>query len=590
MKPTGACLLVCLLWAGVYLPGLGSVPLKHEEPRRALPAVRMLQTGDWLVPRIGAGPYLRKPPLLNWLIAVCFRASGGPSELAARLPSVVATLALALTVATAGRRWLGASGALLAAVFTLTNFAVMETGRLAELEALYLSLTGIALMLWLTAWQARANAWRLWCAPAPFLALGMLAKGPAHLIFFYGVAGAVLLCSGEWRTLLNAAHAVALVIVVAPFLGWAIPCAAAVGGSGNLLDPGGAWAFWWREISSRATLTPTGHVSLREWLLRLPQGFANFLPWTVLLPLLWSARTLGHFAQAPPRERALFQGMRGGMVATFLVMSLLPGSSARYVYPLVVVPGVLLAWVLCLPERADGTRLYPPWLPGVWRSVNVVLCGVIVCSALAMPWLATPASRTGMVVLESCVIIAAAVATCCWRDGGDGRVLSAALRSAAGMVLITSIYSIAAVPRLNQPRTGLPRELATSIRTSMPAGKTLGVLDDGYHAFWYYLEPSVVYFRHPEEGLSMEGIEYFLLPSGSLEVVTEEAARRGILLLPVTRTYDVEHNSFVLVKRSSAASASFFVTGDVVPSKGASSQVREAHCSTVRNRRLCRWS
>ena len=171
LHPAAACLLVCVAWVGIYLPGLGSVPLKHEEPRRALPAVRMLQTGDWLVPRIGANPYLRKPPLLNWLIAICFRASGGPNEFAARIPSVISMLALALTVVTTGRRWLGANGASLAAIFVLTNLAVMETGRLAELEALYLSLTGIALMLWLTAWMARANAWRLWCVPAPFLAL-----------------------------------------------------------------------------------------------------------------------------------------------------------------------------------------------------------------------------------------------------------------------------------------------------------------------------------------------------------------------------------------------------------------------------------
>ena len=571
LKPANACLLVCLLWAGVYLPGLGSVPLKHEEPRRALPAIRMLQTGDWLVPRIGAGPYLRKPPLLNWLIAVCFRVSGGPNELAARLPSVTATLALALTVATTGRRWLGASGALLAALFVLTNFAVMETGRLAELEALYLSFTGIALMLWLTAWQARANAWRLWCAPAPFLALGMLTKGPAHLLFYYGVAVAVLICSGEWKTLLRAAHGVALVIVIVPFLGWAIPCALAVGKDGGLVEPGGAWAFWWREISSRTTLTPTGHVPLWEWLLRVPQGFVNFLPWTVLLPLLWSARTRGYFARTEPRERALFHGMRWGMVTTFLVMSLLPGGSARYVYPLVVVPGVLLAWVLCLPDRADGTRLYPGWLPGVWRQVNLVLCGLIVCATPAIPWLASGTSRSWIVVPASCVIAVCAIATCCWRYKDNGRVLPCALRSAAGMMLITAIYAIAAVPRMDRPRLGLPREVAAAIRASVPAGQTLGVLDDGYHAFWYYLEPAVVYFRRPDDVFSLRHIDYFLLPADSLEIVTKEAARREVVLSPVSNTSDAEHHAFVLLQRSPAA-AVFLQPSTLHQAKGLSGE------------------
>ena len=567
LKPAAACLLICLLWAGIYLPGLGSVPLKHEEPRRALPAVRMLQTGDWLVPRIGAGPYLRKPPLLNWLIAVCFRVSGGPNEFAARLPSVIATLALALTVATTGRRWLRASGALLAAIFVLTNFAVMETGRLAELEALYLSFTGIALMLWLTAWQARAGSWRLWCAPAPFLALGMLTKGPAHLLFYYGVAVAVLICSGEWKTLLRAAHGVALVIVIAPFLGWAIPCSLAVGAGDGLLSPGGAWVFWWREISSRTTLTPTGHVPLGEWLLRVPQGCVNFLPWTVLLPLLWSSRVRGYFARTEPRERALFHGMCWGMVTTFLVMSLLPGGSARYVYPLVIVPGVLLAWVLCLPHRADGTRLYPVWLPGVWRRVNIILCVLIVCSAPAIPWLAAGTSRMGIMILASCMIIVCATATFFWRYEGNGHVMPLALTSAASMILITAIYFFAAVPRMDRPRPGLPREVAAAIRASVPAGQTLGVLDDGYHAFWYYLEPSIVYFRRPADVFSLRHIDYFLLPAESLEIVTGEAAGRGVVFNPVGNTLDAEHHSFVLLQRSLAPTAVFLQPSTLHPVK-----------------------
>ncbi len=73
----------------------------------------------------------------------------------------------------------------------------MEIGRLAELEALYLSLTGIALALWLAAWRENAGPWRLWCAPAPFLALAMLTKGPTHLLFYYGVVIAVLVFGRE---------------------------------------------------------------------------------------------------------------------------------------------------------------------------------------------------------------------------------------------------------------------------------------------------------------------------------------------------------------------------------------------------------
>ena len=139
-------------------------------------------------------PILRKPPLLNWAIALSCKLSGGVSEWAVRLPSVLATLALAVTiVGVAGRRWLGLEGGLIAAIFFLVNFTMIESGRLAELEALYVSLTGIALVLWMTSWRQEAGSWQLWLLPAPFLALGMLTKGPTHLIFYYGVVMPVLL-------------------------------------------------------------------------------------------------------------------------------------------------------------------------------------------------------------------------------------------------------------------------------------------------------------------------------------------------------------------------------------------------------------
>ena len=60
-----AIAIVLLVWAAIYLPGLGSPEIKGEEGRRILPAIRMIEMGDYLVPRIGSEPYLRKPPLIK---------------------------------------------------------------------------------------------------------------------------------------------------------------------------------------------------------------------------------------------------------------------------------------------------------------------------------------------------------------------------------------------------------------------------------------------------------------------------------------------------------------------------------------------
>ena len=90
--------MAVLVWAAIYLPALGSLEIKGEEGRRILPAVVMLETGRWIVPQVGGVPYLSKPPLLNWLVAGAFRLAGTRSEWAARAPSALAVLALALTM------------------------------------------------------------------------------------------------------------------------------------------------------------------------------------------------------------------------------------------------------------------------------------------------------------------------------------------------------------------------------------------------------------------------------------------------------------------------------------------------------------
>ena len=44
-------LIILALWAAIYLPALGSLEIKGEEGRRILPAVSMLETGNYLVHR-----------------------------------------------------------------------------------------------------------------------------------------------------------------------------------------------------------------------------------------------------------------------------------------------------------------------------------------------------------------------------------------------------------------------------------------------------------------------------------------------------------------------------------------------------------
>src|SRR5205823_1116059 len=122
--------LVLLVWAAIYLPGLGSLEIRGEEGRRILPSVTMLETGNYLVPRVGSEPYFRKPPLVNWLVAASFKLSGLRNEWTARLPSALCVLAVALAFVIVARGALGPKGSLIAALIWLANFGMIEKGRL----------------------------------------------------------------------------------------------------------------------------------------------------------------------------------------------------------------------------------------------------------------------------------------------------------------------------------------------------------------------------------------------------------------------------------------------------------------------------
>src|SRR6266566_8234474 len=185
---------IVLVWAVIYLPALGSIAIKGEEGRRILPAIRMLETGNYIVPQVGSYPYYRKPPLVNWVVAASFKVFRMHNEWTARLPSALSVLAVAVAFVTVARTSLGSRGSMIAALIWMTNIGMIEKGRLIEIEALYVSLCGLATIFWLSCWVQKKSPWLIWIPPSIFLGLGLLAKGPTHLVFFYAVVVAVL-----WR-------------------------------------------------------------------------------------------------------------------------------------------------------------------------------------------------------------------------------------------------------------------------------------------------------------------------------------------------------------------------------------------------------
>jgi 4-amino-4-deoxy-L-arabinose transferase-like glycosyltransferase len=322
-----ALLLVLLVWAVVYLPALGSLAIKGEEGRRILPAIRMLKTGDYVVPQVGSNPYFRKPPLVNWLVAASFKIFGARNEWTARLPSALSVLAVAIAFVTVARGSLGPRGSLVAALIWLTNIGMIEKGRLIEIEGLYVSLSGLAIIFWLSLWNQNKSAWLIWLPASVFLGLGMLTKGPILLVFFYGIVLAVLWQTRNWRLLFHPAHLVALAIMLGIFSAWAVPFARAMTMQRTMHN-------WSLQFTERLKGTEFQFLS---WVLNVPRALVYFLPWLILVPFV----RFSEFQDIGQRQLA--RALAWGIAVPFLAVNLVPGAVARYSMPYLVPASWLLA-------------------------------------------------------------------------------------------------------------------------------------------------------------------------------------------------------------------------------------------------------
>jgi 4-amino-4-deoxy-L-arabinose transferase-like glycosyltransferase len=134
--------LLAVLWLSCF-SGLSNSALLDlvDEGFYSSISRQMLETGDWITPRVGAEVFLGKPPLLYWAQALFIKLLG-PTVLAARLPSALAVAASSLILwFWMSRRENALAGWLAAICFALCPLTI-GLGRVAMTDAL--------LTLWLT--------------------------------------------------------------------------------------------------------------------------------------------------------------------------------------------------------------------------------------------------------------------------------------------------------------------------------------------------------------------------------------------------------------------------------------------------------
>ncbi|MGD0464152.1 MAG: hypothetical protein ABSB74_16845 [Tepidisphaeraceae bacterium] len=188
-------LLVLAIGLIVNCASLGEGPLAGTEGHRALVAHQMVQSGDWLLPRLYDQMYLAKPPLHYWILAAMEKLTGRASELVWRLPSAVAGAAIAGFLCFMGGVWFGRLAGLVSGVACCSLVALWGQNHTAEIDATN-SLAGVVTACLLIHLGFVTPRRRIACALAAGLAFGaeLLLKGPAGLAAIVGaLAGPAIL-------------------------------------------------------------------------------------------------------------------------------------------------------------------------------------------------------------------------------------------------------------------------------------------------------------------------------------------------------------------------------------------------------------
>ena len=347
----------------ILATGLGlRDPWPADEPRFALVAKQMVESGDWLFPHRGSELYSDKPPLFMWMQAALLWLTGN-LRIAFLLPSLLAALGTLWCVTDLGARlWTRRIG-LYAGWITLLTIQFTWQAKKAQIDPMvvfWITLSCYALLRHVL----QGQNWRLWALGWAAAGLGTITKGVGVIALLILIPAAVASLRGWAGVRIHARDArfwLGPLAFVAACGVWLVPMLIAALGNGS-----GDYRAYVDDILLRQTVTRYANswhhgqpwwyfieVLLTAW---LPTALA--LPWAIPA---WRRRLR--------RRDARFLIPLGWVLLVFVFFSIPSGKRDMYILPALPMLALALA----------------PLLPGILRRPNAqrLLLGFVLVFSLA---------------------------------------------------------------------------------------------------------------------------------------------------------------------------------------------------------------
>ena len=315
----------------------------YDQAKQAFTSFEMVKEGHWLYQHTPHERVATKPPLVGWISAALFAVTRS-WEIAWRLPSLVAALALAMMLFRAAN---GAYGSI-AALIALGAFGLnLLSPRLATLVRTDMPLALVIFLIGLLIWEKirQGNEWKLRDQVYVFVLLtaAMLIKGP--IVYAFLLPGIALFQLRRGRVRPTGAPKTKAGSVWPGWWPWVASLAIFViwVADGIRSQPG-----FYEEVVISEFVGRFGETIHRPQplLFYLPHLLHKFAPWSVLMIVIvlfklqsrnWQLRSV--FREMSPETFWLLCSSLGGLI----VMSLIPSKRVDRIFPVIPPLCLLLA-------------------------------------------------------------------------------------------------------------------------------------------------------------------------------------------------------------------------------------------------------
>ncbi|MGF1588350.1 MAG: glycosyltransferase family 39 protein [Pleurocapsa sp.] len=355
---------ILLLALIVTLLGIGSYGLyEPHEGHFAMVGQEMIWRNDWITPHLNGSPYLNKPPLLYWLIALSTSIFGS-SEFSARLPiSLTGWLGIVFAWKWTRELWGIHASRVAALMLSVTLGWFIFTHQILIDVLLGTLLLSSNYFLWRSLYQpqSRLNWWGAYLS----LALCILTKGLIGLVFPLLGCLALIIIRQDWKIIERIKLYRGFLLILLLVLPWFIAVEQA--------NPGFWHYFMINEHFDRLLdrrFPPDYEVSKISALGYLAITACWCFPWILFLPSIvkstWQEWRRGLFSKASWLDRQKSDGVFLLSAAAILpVILFLPLSSRLIYYSIPAVPPYV---ILC----AGWWKKYDHSSPRIGQRSNII--------------------------------------------------------------------------------------------------------------------------------------------------------------------------------------------------------------------------